>query len=101
MAVAFVNEFDVESGDRSTTVYDKVNERLGIEADMPPGLICHTAGFADDVFRIFDVWESREQADRFYDDRLMPIVKAAMEEAGEGGPPDRQYFYELHDIVKG
>jgi hypothetical protein len=100
MPVVFVSEFDVEPGDRSTTVYDTVTERLKVATDVPAGLICHTAGFADDVFRILDVWETKEQADQFFDQRLTPTVKAVMDEVGEGGPPARQYFYELHDFVK-
>ena len=63
MPVAFVQEFAIT--DRSTKNYDSVKERLG--GDPIDGLIFHTAGFDDDndVFRIFDVWESREHADRF------------------------------------
>jgi len=41
MAVAFVQEFEIVSGDRSTTNYDAVAERLGRE--VPAGLIVHTA----------------------------------------------------------
>ena len=63
MQVAFVQEFAIT--DRSTTNYGSVKESLG--DDPIDGLIIHTAGFDDEnnVFRIFDVWESREQADRF------------------------------------
>lgn len=52
------------------------------------------------VFRIFDVWETQEGR-QFIDERLMPILQ---ELAGDGPPPgrppDREYFYELHDLVK-
>ena len=43
MPVAFVQEFEVVSGDRSTTNYDAVAARL--EGASPQGLIVHTAGF--------------------------------------------------------
>lgn len=101
MAVAFVSEFDVEPGDRSTPVYDAVNQRLGVADDPPAGLVLHTAGFAGDVFRVFDVWETQADAQRFYDELLTPLVKQVQEEQGlEGGPPARQYAYELIDVLK-
>ena len=102
MAVAFIQEFKIQGGDRSTTNYDAVNERLNVRDDPPQGGIFHTAGWDEDagVFRIFDVWETREQCERFLNERLMPLI----EELSGGGsnpdfaPPDRQAFYELHDV---
>src|SRR5439155_11884485 len=59
MAVAFVQEFEITSGDRSTSNYDAVASRL--QGEAPEGLIVHTAGWDEEhgVFRILDVWESR------------------------------------------
>ena len=75
MAVAVVHEFDVDSGDRSTINYDAMSERLNAEADPPAGLILHTAGFDGDVvFRIFDIWETEEDARRFFSERLQPVL---------------------------
>jgi hypothetical protein len=94
MAVAVIQEFEIR--DRSTTNYDAISERL---RGGPPavGLMVHTAGFDDDagVFRIFDVWESRDQAEAFQT-RVMELV-------GDMVPPDtpgpsRSVFYELHDL---
>jgi hypothetical protein len=100
MAVAFVQEFD--PGDRSTSSYDAVAARL--DGVRPDGLLIHTAGFDDDagVFRIFDVWESRGQGRRFIDEQLMPIINELMasEPEGSGGPPQRETFYELHDMIR-
>jgi hypothetical protein len=63
----------------------------------------HTAGFDHDkgVFRIFDVWESREAGQRFRDEQLTPILERFMREAGEGGfePPTTDYWYDLHDTL--
>jgi hypothetical protein len=102
MPVAFVQEFNVEPTNRSTTNYDAVAARLG---DIrPEGLLIHTAGFDDDagVFRIFDVWESQEQGQRFIEEQLMPIVKELMaaETGGTGGPPQRENYYELHGVIR-
>jgi hypothetical protein len=100
MAVAYIQEFAI--GDRSTKNYDFVAERVG---DGPfDGLIAHTAGFDDEtgVFRIFDIWETREQADRFLAEHVQPLI-----EQGPGAFPNpeaftipsRDGFYELHDVV--
>ena len=101
MPVAFIQEFNVDPGDRSTTGYDAVAARLG---DVrPDGPLIHTAGFDDDagVLRIFDVWESQEQGQRFIDEQLMPIITELMagEPEGSGGPPQRETFYELHNVI--
>ena len=40
------------------------------------------------------MWESREQCERFLEERVMPLVK---ELTGDGPPPDRQAIYDLHD----
>jgi hypothetical protein len=103
MAVAFVQEFSVEPGDRSTTNYDAIAARLG--SVRPDGLLIHTAGFDEDagVFRIFDVWESQEQAQRFIDEQLMPVVNELMAGAPGGtgdGAPQRETYYELHDVTR-
>jgi hypothetical protein len=101
MAVAFVQEFKIVDGDTTTTNYDSVAEELGRIA--PDGLIVHTAGFDHDrgVFRIVDVWESREAGQRFMDERLMPIIEriAAERAAEDFRPPDVESWYELHDVI--
>jgi hypothetical protein len=99
MSVAYIQEFNVEPGNRSTTNYDAVAGRIG---DVrPEGLLIHTAGFDGDVFRIFDVWESREQAQRFIDEQLMPIINELMDAQVNSDlqPPQREAFYDLHDVV--
>jgi hypothetical protein len=100
MAVAFIQEFTIDDDDRSTTNYDSVAEQLAVEGNLPEGLVVHTAGFDEEgrVFRIFDVWESREQAERFQQERLMPIVEKMMAERPDAAPPSRQGFYDLHDL---
>ena len=97
MAVAFLQEF-APTGDTSTTNYDSINERIGSEA-MPAGLIVHSAGFGEDgTFRIYDVWESMEDLERFKNERLMPLVTELMA-AGDAAAPTRQVEYELHNVI--
>jgi hypothetical protein len=99
MAVAYVQEFPIQGGDRTTDNYDAVAERIGDA--VPAGAIVHTAGFDEEagVFRIFDVWESEEDARRFIDGTLMPIVEELLAGRDDVPPPAREYFYELHDLI--
>lgn len=100
MAIAVVHEFAIEPGDRSTENYDGVRARLNMHADPPTGLVFHTAGFSGaGLFRIFDVWESEEDWQRFNDERFLPAVTPLSERAG--APPSVQYTYELHDVIRG
>ena len=107
MAVAYVQEFQIRDGDTSTTNYDAVVAALDLK-QAPDGLLIHTAGFdhTSGVFRIFDVWESREQGDRFMNEQLNPIIERMMGEAQSSGddsftPPERESWYELHDSMTG
>ena len=100
MAVVYVQEFAI--ADRSTTNYDWVKDQIG-EGPFD-GLICHTAGFDDDagVFRILDVWESREQGERFLAEHVQPLIEqgpSAFPNPDSFTPPRRDLFYELHDVI--
>jgi len=107
MAIAFMQEWPIQDGDTSTTNYDAVSTELNLQ-QAPDGLLIHTAGFDHDsgVFRVFDVWDSREQADKFMAEKLNPILERMMAEATERGdesftPPVREAWYELHDSMTG
>ena len=101
MAVVYIQEFPI--GDRTTTNYDFVAEEIG---DGPfEGLIVHTAGFDDEagVFRILDVWESREDAERFLAEQIQPLVERgpqAFPNPDNVTEPTRDGFYELHHVVR-
>jgi len=106
MAVVYLQEFEIRDGDTSTTNYDAVVAELNLP-QAPEGLLVHTAGFDHDngVFRILDVWESREHGERFMNERLGPILERLAGEAAARGddfePPARESWYELHDVIKG
>ena len=76
VANAYVQEFEIKDGDTSTPSYVAVNAALNLQS-APEGLLIHTAGFDLDagVFRIFDVWETREHGERFINERLNPIIE--------------------------
>ena len=60
-----------------------MQEALGTRDNPPAGGLVHAAGFDEDagVFRIFDVWESKEAWETFFNDRVMPVVRPLMERA--------------------
>jgi hypothetical protein len=100
MAVAYIQEFPIEN--RRTKNYDWIAEKIG--QGPFDGLICHTAGFDDDdnVFRIFDVWESREHAERFLAEHIQPLMEegtSALPDPDNVTDPTRDGFYELHDVA--
>ena len=99
MAVADIQEFAIT--DRGTTNYDFVKEKIG-EGPFE-GLIVHTAGFDDEagVFRILDVWETREHADRFLAEHVQPLIDegpSAFPNPAAFAIPTRDGFYDLHDV---
>ena len=104
MAIAYVQEFEIKDGDTNTTHYDEVAAALNLQ-EAPEGLLIHTAGFDLDagLFRIFDVWETREHGEKFITERLgpilEPIVAAAAENPDANLDPPRETWYELHDLI--
>jgi len=99
MAYAFFQEWkDAAPG---TDNYDAIRAKLDADNNPPEGLIAHTAGRdSNGVWRIFDIWESREQAQRFQEERVMPIVQEMTErQPGTMTPPSVVDIYELHDFV--
>jgi hypothetical protein len=101
MAVVYIQEFAI--ADRSTANYDWVAGQIG---DGPfEGLIAHTAGFDDEagVFRILDVWETREHAERFIAEHVQPLIDQgpqAFPNPDAFAEPTREGFYELHHLVR-
>ena len=101
MPVAYIQEFAIK--DRATTNYDFVKERIG-EGPFD-GLLIHSAGFdeEDGVFRILDVWETREHTERFLAEHVQPLIDegpSAFPDPGAFDMPSRDGFYELHDVVQ-
>ena len=90
MAYATVMEFDVD-----LDTHLKIMDAVG---DAPvEGLIVHTAGTSEAGVQCVDVWESKEQADRFFAEHLMP----AMGNLGiAGGPPLRFEEFDLPIVIR-
>jgi hypothetical protein len=95
VAYAHITEFD-SGDDRSTRNYDALNDRI-ITEGHPGGLIYHCAGFDDNgVFRIIEVWQSREQRQRFRRERIEPLMAEGPADPTRTAPANREFGYELH-----
>ena len=64
------------------------------------GLIVHTSGPVDGGWRIVDVWESREDFERFTDERVRPAVMSYAQEAGIEPRTPNTTFRELYDVIR-
>ena len=99
MAYAYITEFD-SGDDRSTTNFDALAGPLFEQARANGGLHL-SAGFDDNgVFRMYEVWESREQRERFVKDHVEPLLAEGPADPTRTNPPDREYGYELHSNLQ-
>jgi len=90
MAIAMM----VDNPNGSQEIYDRVRELLGLE--RPAGGIFHVAGPSPNGgWRVIEVWESEEDANRFVQERLRP----ALEAVGAPGPPPEPQFWPAHNYM--
>ena len=100
MPFVVLQKFKIEGADRSTTNYDSVSQHIGVDTNPSDGMIIHTAGWDEEggVFRIFDVWETQQDSERFRSERLQPALVEKLG-ADNNAPPDREASYELHNLI--
>ncbi len=91
MAHAVLMEFDVDFD-----IHIKIGEAVG---DAPiKGLIVHAAGSSARGVNSLDVWESKEDAERFFTERMVP----ALQQLGiQGGPPMSYQEFDLPYLLRG
>ena len=79
------------------SVYDQVREKVGVATTPPPGAQLHIATTGDDgKVTIFEVWDSREQAEEFGEK-----VMAARQELGlNTGSPPQMTYREVYKLLK-
>jgi hypothetical protein len=95
MAYCFIQDWVEPETDRSTTNYDAVSERVRPHAGEATGFIAHAAGFTGNGFRIIEIWESKEDCERFLNDVVMPAVGEVVSDA----KMPETTGYELHALV--
>jgi hypothetical protein len=65
-------------------MYDELNKAMNFPAEVPDGLLQHTACKDGDGMRIIDTWEAREKFEAFIENKLGP----AMAKVAEDSPPE-------------
>lgn len=91
MAVARVIETGI-----TPAQYDHMRGVLGIDSTPPPGGAFHAAAIGGDGnIRIFEIWDSREQADAWGE----KVMAARVAEGIEGEPPALEYL-DVHSVVQ-
>jgi hypothetical protein len=92
MAVGVVLEFDNATLDQ----YDQVIQKMGLTpgGDMPNGGLFHWVTATDGGIRVTDVWESREQFERFSEEQIGPYSQ----QVGIQDPP-RVTYYDVHNYL--
>ena len=79
--------------------YDTVVSAISFHDEPPLGLIVHTAAVAGvGRMRIFDVWKTLEDHDRFVEERLRPATLLLVGDRLTSWPEPE--IHELHSLVR-
>ena len=89
MAVGFI--FEVPGATQEQ--YDTVIGEVGL-SDPPPGALVHLAGPMEGGWRVIEVWESQEHAERFYREELPQALEKA------GIQPVEPKVFPVHNIMR-
>jgi hypothetical protein len=84
MAVGIILEWD----GFDTSDYDGVCERIGFPANWPEALISHAAGQSEEGLRLTEIWESREDFDRWIENVIQPAVGEIAGDRVQDSPPN-------------
>jgi hypothetical protein len=91
MAVAMM----VDNPWGSQEMYEQIRAHLGLE--KPAGGIFHIAGPSPNGgWRVIEVWESEEEASRFFQERFIPAMRAL----GIDGPPPPRELWPVHKAMR-
>ena len=85
--------YDVPGDER---MYAQVRAEIGEE--QPKGLILHMVIKREDGLRHFQVWESRQEWERFQQERVAPAVAKMLAAVGVTDPPPRPEAQEMELI---
>ena len=82
--------------------YDRVQAEIqGHMGDLADQLLLHLVTRTDGGFRVTDVWETHEAADRFGDEVMRPAIERLFgAEMAAGGPPPSQEL-DVHHLQVG
>lgn len=92
MAIAVDLNFPGATADQ----YDAAVKAIGHGAPGTPhvgGALFHWAAVTSDGVRVVDVWDSREQFERFSQEKIVPAVEQA------GMPAPEIQFFDIHNYL--
>ena len=86
MAVAVQMDFDGATSDQ----YDEALSKMGLTpgGPGPAGCISHFVTVTDSGLRVVDVWQTKEQFEKFAHEQMGPVTQ----EIGFAGPPTMEFF---------
>jgi hypothetical protein len=87
MAIGTINRLPEGVGAEQ---YDAVTAAMDMAGNPVEGMIFHSAGELEGRFQIFNVWQARENYERFTEDRLRPAMVAVMGEERVAELPDAE-----------
>lgn len=93
MAISAVMLFT--STDDVRKIYDAVIDEMGVRDNPPTGAIYHWCAPTAGGMQVCDVWETREQFERFAKDHIGPVT------AKHGLGPPKLDIAEVHEIIVG
>jgi hypothetical protein len=70
-------------------IYGRIKDGLG--SDRPAGLIAHLAWRIESGLRYVDVWESKDDAEAFAEERLHPVVHPILQDMLGFVPPEPEH----------
>jgi hypothetical protein len=73
MAIAMI----FEARGVSQAQYDQAVKEVSPDKELPAGMLYHVGGPTEGGWRVAEVWESQDAADRFFKDRLGQALKNA------------------------
>ena len=81
-------------------VYEQVQAKIE-ERGAPPGLITHTAVDNNGKPKFIDVWESDEDAQRFGQEWIAPIIAEVAPDMAGPPDPDQVEVHEVRHMMRG
>lgn len=89
MAIAMV----FEGAGVTQAQYEQARDEVA-PGNMPPaGMLYHVAGPTDNGWRVVEVWESQEAADRFFQEKLERALQNAKIEV-------QPQVFQVHNVMK-
>lgn len=87
---------DMEFPGATLEQYDEVIQKMGFtpKGKGAPAGMFHWVSETEDGLRVVDVWESKEEYEKFAQEQIGPLTQ----EAGIPGPPEVTY-YEVHNYL--